>query len=651
MFKKINTIILFCCFLFQFHCYSQNSSTLNQKEIENTKSEISNTDELENYFQLVIKHYAQLSDSTIIVALQGIELSEKLYNPKYTALFHNAIGMYYLQISNYSLSLKHHFTALKIREKLFSEKDIASSMNNIGLVYQKIGNFEQSVNYFNNALQINEKIKNEEGIAINLGNLSIVYTEQQDFEKAIFYAEKSLIEKQKLNDSISISATLNNLGNIYYEIGNFDKSLKYYSEALKISEKIDDRKGVAIRLLNIGELYRKNKNKELAHKFFNKSLEISLNINDIELMSKNYLSLSDIFFEQKKYKTAYEYHKMFYLLSDSMFNQKVSEQISEMSAKYETEKKQKEIELLNKEKEKQTAISAEQNKRKNIIIFSSIVGLLLVTIFSIFLFNRLNVTRKQKLIIEEKQKEITDSITYAKRVQTAILPPESYWKNYLPNSFVLYQPKDIVSGDFYWLENVNNLVLFAAADCTGHGVSGAMVSVVCSNALNRTVKEFGITEPDKILNKVRELVLETFAKSESDIKDGMDISLCCLNIKTNELIWSGANNPLWYIRENNLNEIKGDKQPIGKNDNPKPFTSHSLQLQKQDTIYIFTDGYADQFGGEKNKKLMYKPLKNLLLEIHQQSLSEQKEILQQHFANWKGNIEQTDDVLIIGVKV
>jgi serine phosphatase RsbU (regulator of sigma subunit) len=258
---------------------------------------------------------------------------------------------------------------------------------------------------------------------------------------------------------------------------------------------------------------------------------------------------------------------------------------------------------------------------------------------------------KQKEIIEERQKEITDNINYAKRLQQAIIPADNYWKKHLPESFVMYQPKDIVSGDFYWLENVNDLILFAAADCTGHGVSGAMVSVVCSNALNRTVKEFGITEPNKILDKTRELVLETFAKSESDIKDGMDISLCSLNTKTNELLWSGANNPLWYVSANNLNEIKGDKQPIGKTDDPKPFTTHKIELQKGDTIYIFTDGYADQFGGEKGKKFMYKPLKNLLLEIHQQPLANQKEHLEKHFANWKANTEQTDDVLIIGIKI
>ena len=201
------------------------------------------------------------------------------------------------------------------------------------------------------------------------------------------------------------------------------------------------------------------------------------------------------------------------------------------------------------------------------------------------------------------------------------------------------------------METVNDLVLFAACDCTGHGVPGAMVSVVCHNALNRAVREFGLTKPSEILDKTNEIVKENFSKSEDDIKDGMDISICALNTKTNELLWSGANNPLWYIRENNLNEIKGDKQPIGKTENPQPFTTHNIQLQKGDTVYIFTDGYADQFGGEKGKKFMYKALKSLLLKIHQQPLTTQKEQLQQHFVGWKGNTEQTDDVLIFGVKI
>ncbi len=603
------------------------------------------------YFELFRIYYHSHSDSAIIFAEKGIQLAEKTNNKGELALFYNASGLFYLQKVNYALSLEHLLKALKIRERLHLKKETAISMNNIGLVYQQTGNYKQGSNYFNKALNINKELKNEEGISLNLDNLSITYSLQKDFNTALLFGLESLKGKRKLNDSVSIAATLSNIGNIFDERKEFDKALIYYSEALVISKKMNDTKGVAIRLVNIGELYKQTNKIDSAYRYFKMSLKFSIEINDLELMSENYLALSEIFFLQKKYKEAYEYHTKFYVLTDSMFNQKKAEQISEMTGKYETEKKQKEIELLNKESEKQAAIGIEQSQKKNMIIFSVIVGLCLVTIFSIFQFNRFNVTRKQKWTIEEKQKEITDSINYAKRIQTAILPPDSYWKEKLPESFVLYQPKDIVSGDFYWVENINDFVLFAAADCTGHGVSGALVSVVCSNALNRVVKEFDITEPAKILDKTRELVLETFEKSNEEVKDGMDISLCCLNTKTNELHWSGANNPLWYIRANHIYEIKGDKQPIGKNDNPRPFTMHKIELQQGDSIYIFTDGYADQFGGVKGKKFMYKPLKELLVSIQNKAIDEQHKILHQNFISWKGDTEQTDDILLIGLKI
>ncbi len=282
------------------------------------------------------------------------------------------------------------------------------------------------------------------------------------------------------------------------------------------------------------------------------------------------------------------------------------------------------------------------------------------------LFSREIVLRKEAedkvthafLELEEKNKEILDSINYAKRLQEAILPSEKTWNTALPNSFVLYKPKDIVAGDFYWLEMVKDKVLFAAADCTGHGVPGALVSVVCSNALNRAVKEFNISDPGKILDKVRELVIETFVrkdsfgeKSENEVKDGMDISLCVLNINTNEIKWAGANNPLWYVSQNNLTEIKADKQPIGKYAEEKPFTTHTLQLNKGDMLYLFTDGYADQFGGPKGKKFKYKQLLELVLNIHKQNLPDQKKELESIFTNWRGKADQIDDVCIIGVKI
>lgn len=289
----------------------------------------------------------------------------------------------------------------------------------------------------------------------------------------------------------------------------------------------------------------------------------------------------------------------------------------------------------------------------------------------------------QKNIVEEKQKEILDSIEYALRIQTAILPPQKLVKQHLENSFILYKPKDIVAGDFYWMEVIqfenekqfenlkmkkdksnfqiekssnSQIILFAACDCTGHGVPGAMVSVVCHNALNRAVREFGLTKPSDILDKTQEIVLENFSKSEEDIKDGMDISLCALNfnkvqdfVKV-ELQWAGANNPLWLIHKREFIETKADKQPIGMNEDSKAFTNHSFELFKGDTIYIFSDGFADQFS-PADKKLMKKNFKNLLLSIHDKNMQEQHEYLNNYIENWKGNMEQTDDILVIGVRV
>jgi len=262
----------------------------------------------------------------------------------------------------------------------------------------------------------------------------------------------------------------------------------------------------------------------------------------------------------------------------------------------------------------------------------------------------------QKQHIEEKNKEIIDSINYAKRLQEAISPPEKIWKNHFPNSFVIYLPEDIVAGDFYWLEDFvldtqEQLVLFAAADCTGHGVPGAIISVICSNALNRAIKEYKLYEPGKILDKVRELVIETFEKSESEVKDGMDISLCCWSPKTKKLLWAGTNNPLWIIRDGQLLETTPDKQPIGKCADLKPFTTNAQQLLDGDRIIIFTDGYADQFGGDKGKKFKGKQLKELVISSSRENINTQKETIHKEFLSWKGHLEQLDDVCMIGTQV
>jgi ligand-binding sensor domain-containing protein/serine phosphatase RsbU (regulator of sigma subunit) len=255
----------------------------------------------------------------------------------------------------------------------------------------------------------------------------------------------------------------------------------------------------------------------------------------------------------------------------------------------------------------------------------------------------------QKELAETKNSEIQASITYAKRIQSAILPPLSDVKKNLPNSFILYKPKDIVAGDFYWMEQVESKILFAAADCTGHGVPGAMVSVICNNALNRSVREYNLTSHGYILNKSREIVIQEFEKSDEEVRDGMDIALC--SIEGNKLQYAGAHNPLWIIRNGELLETKGNKQPIGQFRKSDPFTTHTLELQKGDSIYVFSDGYVDQFGGEKGKKFMAKAFRELLLSIQDKSMEEQKTLIDNVFETWRGNLEQIDDVCVIGVRI
>jgi serine phosphatase RsbU (regulator of sigma subunit) len=297
------------------------------------------------------------------------------------------------------------------------------------------------------------------------------------------------------------------------------------------------------------------------------------------------------------------------------------------------------IENLKKEREKQQILE-NQNK----VLEENVIARTLELVI-------------EKQIVEEKNREILDSILYAKRIQATILPPLAKVKEHFKDSFILYLPKDIVAGDFYWMEALEDseTIFFAVCDCTGHGVPGAFVSVICSNALNKTVREFGIRKPSEILDKVSEIVsfdLSLNNEDDDEIMDGMDISFCALNVKTNYLQWSGANNPFWMIKKSgDLIEIKADKQPIGKSNNSKKFTNHEMQLETGDTFYLISDGYADQFGGKDEIKFQRSKFKQLLIDKHKHPLNEQGNELLNTLIDWKGNTEQTDDICIVGIRI
>ena len=383
---------------------------------------------------------------------------------------------------------------------------------------------------------------------------------------------------------------------------------------------------------------------------------------DIEKIKDNYLNFSILNEKDNKYKSAYFDLKQYIKYYDSLNKEENIKELLNASLQYEYEKKEAIIQI---KQEKKNLLQAAEKKKQRIILVSVISGLLMVSSFLAFVFNRLKLTQKQKKIIqnqknevesahqylEEKNREILDSITYAKRIQSAILPQPKLVKEYFKDSFILYKPKDIVAGDFYWFEVIENIIFFAAADCTGHGVPGAMVSVVCHNALNRSVKEYNLKKPGEILDKTREIVVAEFEKSDEDVKDGMDISLCAIEIDSYCLFWAGAHNPLWILRNNEILEYKADKQPIGKFAFAKSFTTHEFKLLENDEIYIFTDGFQDQFGGEFGKKYKIAQLRELLLSLNQTSMEEKKIKINEVFESWKAELEQVDDVCIIGVRL
>lgn len=600
----------------------------------------------------------------------------------------NNIGIIYDNLGLIKKALNHFHDALEIYEAIDDKDGIAISLNNIGSIYERQGHITKALEYYYNTFEIYDILGAKEGVANAYNNIGANYNYQGENKNALKYYHKALSIQTDIGDMEGMSTSLNNIGIIYKKQGVIPKALEYYHKALQISTDIGDQEGTAHSLNNIGIIYTNQGNLEKGLEYLTKGFKLSNEIGYPYYITTSSNGLSQIAVKQNNYKTAYEMYKIHITMRDSINNLETQRKTIQQETKYDYELKKTVDDARN---DRILAIKDQQKIKQNLITNGILAGLVLVALFLVFVFNRLRITKRQKLeietqklivekahqeteqqkeIIEVAHKEITDSINYALRLQRAILPSFTTINSYLDN-FIVFQPKDVVSGDFYWFENKKidgkDISMIASADCTGHGVPGAMVSVVCSSALNRAVNEFGLTEPSKILDKTREIVIKTFSKSGANVKDGMDIALCIFI--DNKVIFSGANNPLWIVRdtvlitpeqldnkttlvnpEKTLIEIKGDKQPIGIDEQMKPFTQSEIELYEGDLIYFFTDGFADQFGGNKGKKFKYRPFKQLLLDISNKSMSAQKELIEQNFNNWKGELDQIDDVCIIGVK-
>ncbi|MBL7913350.1 MAG: tetratricopeptide repeat protein [Bacteroidia bacterium] len=591
-------------------------------------------------------------------------------------------GMYYF-LGNYSKAIQYYINSSKNFEKLGEKRSIADVNTNIGAIFQMQKNLPKALDYYKNALEQYKDVEFKLGVGMSLMNIGNVLKEKGDYKMALENLTNALKNQKEINFKKGIAECHSGLGDLYRVQKKYDESLENYFSALNIFDTLRDKEGQAFCYSYIGNVYLAQGAIKKAIDYSNKSLALANEIGLKDMEKDAYHLLADSYAAINDYKMAFDFHKKYTEIKDTLFNKDNNKKIAEMDAMYGAEKKEQELKLIKTQQDKEREVAAAESNRQKLFLLLIAAVAIAVAIIAGIIFRSLKVTKNQnqiielqknevllqKEIVEEHQKEIIDSITYAKRLQDAILPPIALIKTHLPDSFILFKPKAIVAGDFYWMETSvatgshngkeEELLFIAAADCTGHGVPGAMVSVVCSNALNRAVKEFKLVDTGKILDKTRDLVIETFERSHSEVKDGMDISLLCINKSKKQVSWSGANNPLWYIGSNNKNgnsenefiEIKPDKQPIGKTEFPKPFTTHKVDYQENSTFYLFTDGFSDQFGGPKGKKFKYKQLAELLTKNNNLSQQQQADIVEKAFIEWKGELEQVDDVCIIGIKL
>ncbi|MBI4645324.1 MAG: tetratricopeptide repeat protein, partial [Bacteroidia bacterium] len=848
---------------------------------------------------------------------QSLNISEKLGDKEEIAMTQRTIGITYFYWAKYNKAIQYYQKSLEIRKELGDTMGVANSFQVIGIVYHEWGQFEQALDYYQRSLSTFEEIapkrpddaEIKRGIANSMMNVGQVYKDWGKYkksneliEKSLEYHKKSLSIMEQIKDSIGIAYSLNNIGVIYEELGIYEKAVENYTKSLEIEDKQGDKDGSAGTLRNLGIVYTKwgdyikaldylhksyKKYKQLDSKqgiaecmfrlgdvfklqreynkaieAYQQSLSLAKELNLRKTIEGNYKSLAEIKKMTGDYIGAFEYFQKYTEIRDSIFNTESSRQLSEIKEKYESEEKDREIQLLNKEQ--QVKDLKLNNQRR--LIYTFILGFIVILMFSVLLIRQIrlkNIANKRleeinheleklsivasetdnsviiadakgniewindgftrlfgytleefkkekgtniyevstnpnireiisdcvrtknsalyisltpildnsghlfKLVaidsdvtkikeaeeeIKQQKQAITDSIHYASRIQNALLPSEEILRQNVREYFIINLPRDIVSGDFYWLAKASDKLMIAVADCTGHGVPGAFMSILGIASLNEIVRKKQVSHPAQLLNDLRRHIIEAMQQhgitsrnpdpqglsravskdhlpkstairkgsdseqddssdpqghlpkstairkgsdseqddssdpqghppkstairkgsdSEQDdlagqtpssftmaVKDGMDIALCIIDSESKKLEFAGANNPLYLIQSVakqpiELKEIKADKMPIGIHytEEEKPFTNHAIQLSGGDTIYIFSDGFVDQFGGHQGRKFKSFQFKQLLLSINEKSMLEQKQIIEEAFKEWKGNLDQVDDILILGIRI
>jgi serine phosphatase RsbU (regulator of sigma subunit) len=610
-------------------------------------------------------------DTATLLGNQGLALARQANYKRGEAGCNTAVGLVFWNEGNYTAALDYFLTSMKIDEKIGLKRGIGTNSVNIGNIYSDQQEYDEALKYYNIGLDIDEQSGDTIGLIILNENIGSCYEGKGDKAKALVYYYRSLEESKGAKYNPGIARNTSDIGAAYLRQGDYDAALRFLLEGEKLSRVSEDKSVLMTAEGNLGITYLKLKKYSEAEKALLNALALSDTIHSLQGYSDYGNYLSDVYSENGQWEKAYKAYAQYSTAKDSLVGLEKNKQITAKTLTYDFEKAK---EKMQADQEKKDLIDAEEKKGQRIILYAVSLVLLLVVLLAGFVFRGYRQKQKANVLLDrknqtieqqkekvdaayaqlhEKHKEITDSINYAKRIQQALFQDEeANTLGNMPEHYIFFKPRDVVSGDFYWRYEKDGYCYIAAVDCTGHGVPGAFLTMLGSAFLNEICANGNMLAPGEVLNQLRDKILRELS-SKGEVKDGMDISLASLSPSKEgkQMQWAGANNPLWYLQNGEIKEIPADKQPIGYQDGQKPFSTHKVELNKGDLVYLFTDGYADQFGGPNEKKFKYNQLKETLKSIAHLPMKEQKQKLGEVFDTWKGKQDQTDDVCIIVLKV
>ena len=609
-------------------------------------------------------------DKAFHYAFQALTLATNIEFRKGKGLAHNNLGDLYWYKNDFVSAEEHYSMALGIFETLEDKAAIAECYRNIGWIRFGEKNYADALTNYTTALALNKELGRKKETGQNYNDIGIVYGILKNYNEALNNYCLGIDIQDIVGNKEGVAALYDNLGVMYKQLGNQETAIEYMYRTLIVSKEIGNKRYIVLSLYNIAECNMELDSNEQAIQFLDSALYYTKEIKDNVLLKSIYNRYAQLKAKQGNYEKAIEYLTVCLDLSDSIFNETNRRQLAEMTAKYEADKKIQAIENLQKEKLlAEEKLTNEQKAQLYPIIFCIMV---LVFVVVLYISNRqrkkANIAlQKASEEIDEKNRNITDSINYSKHIQDVCLPAKELKYALFGDIFVLFRSKDVVSGDFYWYAEKSGKRIIACCDCTGHGVSGALMSMIGNTMLNKIVVERGVVSPDEVLNQLN-IEVRRALKQDNDraaTRDGMDIALLAFDSPQPNgdctVHFAGAHRPVWIVKHNtgeqpamdSFIEIKQDKHSIGgvHAGNKVMFTKHSVQLSKGDMIYIFTDGYTDQVGGEKGKRYSGKRFKNLLVNSSNKSVQEQEHILQQTLNDWKKEEEQVDDILVIGIRI